>query len=591
MLRSVSLANKCLIVFGLALVVVILAALSVPWWRMNQLVDQGELQAAREMIATWEAAERRVARGSSGVPVANRPGLLPADRLSVSQTTLVVLDRPAIESLTTATDASNAGGPANPNRAGGMDDTAMRFARQAWTDLLAGKGGPLAEIYEVKRSLLTRRYQMARGIRGADGAVESMVVLEREASEPASVMLANTGLLLSAGLVALAVAVGLFYVLTNKIILGPVRRLRETAELVQQGQIDSRSDIHTGDEFEELAEAFNLMLQGLQQKQEQLRALNAAMDDKLTELGQRNQTLYESNRVKSEFLANVTHELRTPLNSIIGFAELMDEQATRELEAGDDSSRLVKRRRYIDNILSAGRALLELINGLLETAKIEAGKVELNLTSCNVRELSETMLAMVRPLADKRGVTLKFEVIPEGEEIPNIKTDVSKLTQILYNLLSNAIKFTADAADHRASQMAQMDPEAAEQLSRLATVILRVEKLAGRTGGGDDLAGSYMRVSVLDTGPGIKQEDLAKIFEKFTQLDSGYQRKHAGTGLGLSIVKELSNLLQAEIQVQSEVGRGSMFSVILPPKIDTARLAEYRLEQTLRGSLTVAKGT
>jgi two-component system, NarL family, sensor histidine kinase BarA len=577
MLRSVSLANKCLIVFGLALVVIILAALSVPWWRMNQLVDQGEIQAAREMIATWEAAERRVSRGSSGQPVANRPGLLPADRLAVSETTIVVLDRAGMESL------------GSTARSGGMDEETTRFARQAWADLAAGKGGPLAEVFQVTRSLLTRRYQMAKGLRGADGGIESMVLLERQASEPASVMLANTGFLLSAGLVALAVAVGLFYVLTNRIILSPVRRLRETAELVQQGQIDQRSDIHTGDEFEELAEAFNLMLQGLQQKQEQLRALNAAMDDKLTELGQRNQTLYESNRVKSEFLANVTHELRTPLNSIIGFAELMDEQATRELEAGDDSTRLQKRRRYVDNILGAGRALLELINGLLETAKIEAGKVELNITSCNVRELSETMLAMVRPLADKRGVTMKFEVIPEGEEIPNIKTDTSKLQQILYNLLSNAIKFTADAADHRASQMAQMDPEAAEQLSRLATVTMRVEKLAGRTGGGDDQAGSYMRVSVLDTGPGIKQEDLSKIFEKFTQLDSGYQRKHAGTGLGLSIVKELSNLLQAEVQVQSEVGRGSMFSIILPPKVDSARLAEYRLEQSLRANLTAMK--
>ncbi|MCE2924966.1 MAG: HAMP domain-containing histidine kinase [Phycisphaeraceae bacterium] len=400
-------------------------------------------------------------------------------------------------------------------------------------------------------------------------------------------MLISTGFLLSAGLVALGLAVLVFYLITNKLILSPVRQLRETAEQVRSGKLDTRSQIQTGDEFEDLAEAFNDMLQNVQDSQQQLRTLNATLDDKLTELQQRNASLADAARLKGEFLASVTHELRTPLNSIIGFAELLDEQAQRDPPTPEDSARLIKRRRYIENINSAGRALLELINGLLEMARVEAGKVQLNIAPISLREACETMLAMMKPAADKRSVELRPD-LAGIDELGPIHTDARKLQQILYNLMSNAIKFTADAADAREARMAQMDPEAAEKLSRQAHVTLRAEHLPPRGAEGPEAA-DRVRISVLDTGPGIAPEDQQRIFEKFTQLDGGLGRKHAGTGLGLSIVKELTSLLQGEILVQSTLGQGSIFSLILPITPDHARTNENKLEQSLRGALQGSK--
>ncbi|MFT3684888.1 MAG: HAMP domain-containing sensor histidine kinase [Phycisphaerales bacterium] len=446
---------------------------------------------------------------------------------------------------------------------------------------------------------------MAAAPAGDQAPPDAIVVLERTSESAGRTVLINTGFMLSAGFVALGLAVLVFYLITTKIILSPVRRLRETAEIVRQGNLDLRSDIHTGDEFEDLADSFNEMLQNVQTKQEQLRALNASLDDKLTELEQRNSSLFEAARLKGEFLANVTHELRTPLNSIIGFTELLDEQISRDGEALNaeppvlpSATSLAKRRRYVENIAQAGKSLLDLINGLLEMAKVEAGKMELNVVPVNLKESCETLVAMMKPLADKRQVELRYE--PLGiDDLPSMQTDARKLQQILYNLTSNAIKFTADYADGKAAQMAQMDPEA--QLSRFAVVTVRVERLVARAGesesGGESGAadaaggssGDRVRISVLDTGPGIAPADQARIFEKFTQLDGGYQRKHAGTGLGLSIVKELTHLLQGEIQVQSELGRGAMFSVILPMRMSEDRSAENKLELSLRGVLAGQK--
>ena len=602
MLRRISLANKCLLLFGLAVVMIIVAALSVPWVRMNQLVDESELAVSRQVLSTWEAAERRPTgpQPDPGFSPVTRPGLLAGERLNVGDARVAVYNRQQAE----------AAAEKSP------------FAMRAWVRLVEQSQRGMVEVVEVERTLFQRDYRVARALRGGftgpataapGGAAvdapkpEAIVVLERTSESAGRTVLINTGFMLSAGFVALGLAVLVFYLITTKIILSPVRRLRETAESVRQGNLDLRSDIHTGDEFEDLADSFNEMLQNVQTKQDQLRRLNASLDDKLTELEQRNSSLFEAARLKGEFLASVTHELRTPLNSIIGFAELLEEQINRDTEAAaadpasvPTAASLNKRRRYVDNIGTAGRSLLDLINGLLEMAKVEAGKMELTVTPVNLKELCETHLAMIKPLADKRQVELRYEPLNIDDLAP-IQTDARKLQQILYNLTSNAIKFTADYADGKAAQMAQMDPDAAAQLSRIAVVTLRVEHLVARVNDGEGAApsdsapgaaggiGGHVRISVLDTGPGIAPADQARIFEKFTQLDGGHQRKHAGTGLGLSIAKELTQLLQGEIQVHSEVGRGAMFSVILPMRLSEERTAEARLEQSLRGALTGQK--
>ncbi|MFO0490897.1 MAG: ATP-binding protein [bacterium] len=561
MLRRVSLANKCLLLFGLAVVLIIIAALAVPWVRLNKLVDAAELQSARQMVATWEASARLStdpARASTTRP----SSLTPGEKLSVDESLLVVIDKALLAELRDA-DAPIR----NAWEALTADNTRRDYSQSTW-------------------GITIRSYTFALPIREG-GQLRAAIVLHRQSTQAARTMLISTGFLLSAGLVALGLAVLVFYLITNKLILSPVRQLRETAEQVRSGKLDTRSQIQTGDEFEDLAEAFNDMLQNVQDSQQQLRTLNATLDDKLTELQQRNASLADAARLKGEFLASVTHELRTPLNSIIGFAELLDEQAQRDPPTPEDSARLIKRRRYIENINSAGRALLELINGLLEMARVEAGKVQLNIAPISLREACETMLAMMKPAADKRSVELRPE-LAGIDELGPIHTDARKLQQILYNLMSNAIKFTADAADAREARMAQMDPEAAEKLSRQAHVTLRAEHLPPRGAEGPEAA-DRVRISVLDTGPGIAPEDQQRIFEKFTQLDGGLGRKHAGTGLGLSIVKELTSLLQGEILVQSTLGQGSIFSLILPITPDHARTNENKLEQSLRGALLGSK--
>ncbi|MDP1662258.1 MAG: HAMP domain-containing protein, partial [Phycisphaerales bacterium] len=312
MLRRISLANKCLLLFGLAVVMIIVAALSVPWVRMNQLVDESELAVSRQTLSTWEAAERRpmTVQPDTAATPSPRPGLVPGERLNVGDARVAVYTRQQAEAVA---DKSP-------------------FALRAWQRLVEQPQRGVGELVEVERTLIQRYYRVARALRGgftvaptptgassssAAGGPElakadAIVVLERTSESAGRTVLINTGFMLSAGFVALGLAVLVFYLITNKIILSPVRRLRETAESVRQGNLDLRSDIHTGDEFEDLADSFNEMLQNVQVKQDQLRLLNASLDDKLTELEQRNSSLFEAARLKGEFLASVTHELRTP---------------------------------------------------------------------------------------------------------------------------------------------------------------------------------------------------------------------------------------------------------------------------------------
>jgi len=322
------------------------------------------------------------------------------------------------------------------------------------------------------------------------------------------------------------------------------------------------------------------MLTDLEDRQVQLRAINAAMDLKMNELAEANVALYETARLKGEFLANVSHELRTPLNSIIGFGELLLDIAHAEQAAGDDSTRLAKRIRYVDNIVNAARNLLEMINSLLEMAKIEAGKIELRVERISVRDLCEGMLGLIYPQANKKGLTLKLEI---ADDLPLIESDGNKLRQIVFNFLSNAVKFTPPAPSDQ--------PEKGQ-------VTLRAERLMGAGSGvGNGLAGvgasadsdAMVRISVIDTGPGIPQEEQGRIFEKFHQLDQGHTREHPGTGLGLAICKDLASLLQGELQVVSEIGRGSMFSVILPTKMNASGSAEATLETKFRSTLHGAR--
>ena len=531
---KISLANKCLLLFGGSVVLIVLAALLAPWLRMGVLVDAGELGTSRQQAMIWERLHAE-ATVEGIVPEPGEDGGLEyagiiARRLTIAQAEAA--DEPEITRAVKRLTAE-------------LERTDVQFAR--WRGV-------------------TRQYFYAKGRWDADQQLTGLTVLRRRSVEAARLTAENTALLLGAGTLVLAFAMLMFYLVTHRLILSPVRSLKETAERVRDGDLSIRSDISTGDEFEELAGTFNLMLGDLQTSHDQLRAINAAMDLKLNELAETNVTLFETAKLKGEFLANVSHELRTPLNSIIGFAELLLEIAHAEQQAGDDSTRLVKRIRYLENIVNASRSLLDMINSLLEMAKIEAGRVDVNVERLCLGEVCQGLIGLIHPLADRKGIKLEVEV---AQDLPLIETDIKKFEQIVFNFLSNAVKFMP----------------AVKAGTQAPVIGLRAELLHARGTDGVD-AEDRVRVSVTDTGPGIEVEDHKRIFEKFQQLDAGHTREHAGTGLGLAISRELATILQAEIQLVSEPGRGSMFSLIMPLRMDAARAAETKLELAFRSELS-----
>lgn len=328
----------------------------------------------------------------------------------------------------------------------------------------------------------------------------------------------NRALLISVALgAALLIMLG-SYVIVRYIIVKPVKHLKEVSDAISAGELNVRSEIQTGDEFEDLSHAFNRMLRSLVSMQDRLRKVNSDLDRKVDELAQANMALYESNRLKSDFLATMSHELRTPLNSILGFSEVLLSSD----QLGD------KQLRWVRNIQSSGERLLNLINDILDLAKIEAGKMQVRLTEFSVYDVCEGLLTMFRPLAEKKNIELRSQM---ESGIPVLRQDVGKLQQILSNLLSNAVKFTPEGG----------------------RVLLQAEAGPG-----------CVLLTVADTGVGIAAEEQELVFEKFRQGGTALTREHAGTGLGLSIVRELAKLLGGEVTLKSELGRGSTFTVRLP---------------------------
>jgi signal transduction histidine kinase len=332
------------------------------------------------------------------------------------------------------------------------------------------------------------------------------------------------------------------YIIVRVVIVKPLKHLRDVSEAISRGNIELRADIHTGDEFEELGSAFNRMLRHLTATQDELRDVNADLDAKVDQLAQANMRLYEMNRLKSDFLATVSHELRTPLNSIIGFSDVLSSIDSLNEKQG----------RYVENIQRSGRMLLEMINDILDLAKIESGKMKIHLTQFPIQRVIAAQCDMARPLTERKNIDLDYHV---EANLPELVQDQGKIQQVLNNLLSNAIKFTPEGG--------------------------RIDIRASRDQTGE------LRMVVEDTGVGISDEDKVAVFEKFRQgstvLPSGdaMTREYSGTGLGLSIVKELCRLLGGEILLESELGKGSKFTVRLP----WTRTEQPRLDSELDAGL------
>ncbi len=193
-------------------------------------------------------------------------------------------------------------------------------------------------------------------------------------------------LLAAIGILTVFLAMVILYVIIRYVVVKPLKHLRDVSEEISKGNTELRAEIATNDEFEELASAFNRMLRHLTEAQDELRQVNADLDAKVDQLAQLNMQLYEMNRLKSDFLANMSHELRTPLNSIIGFSEIM----------GGIDTLTDKQKRYAQNIQKSGRLLLDLINDVLDLAKIEAGKMELRLSEFRIGAAVTAQCEMVR---------------------------------------------------------------------------------------------------------------------------------------------------------------------------------------------------
>jgi two-component system sensor histidine kinase BarA len=343
----------------------------------------------------------------------------------------------------------------------------------------------------------------------------------------------NRAILITAAFVtAVLIMIG-SYIIVRYVIVKPVKHLKEVSDAISAGELNVRSEIQTGDEFEDLSHAFNRMLRSLVSMQERLRQVNADLDRKVDQLAQANLALFESNKLKGDFLATISHELRTPLNSILGFSEVL--LTTPGLTE--------KQTRWLTNIQTSGTQLLYLINDILDLAKIEAGKMQVRPVEFSSYDVCEGLLTMFRPLAEKKNIDLRGVLAPG---IPLLRQDVVKFQQILNNLLSNAIKFTPEGG----------------------RVLLKAET---------DL--EQIILTVTDTGVGIAAEEQELVFEKFRQAGNPMTREHAGTGLGLSIVRELAKLLGGEVTLQSELGRGSTFAVRLPLQLSDEPPLTFDLAQ------------
>ena len=380
------------------------------------------------------------------------------------------------------------------------------------------------------------------------GDLAGAVVVNLPMKQTYTAINSNRAILITAAMVTAILAMVSSYMIVRYVIVKPVKHLRDVSDAIAAGRLTIRSQIETGDEFEELSHAFNRMLHNLVAMQQELREVNNDLDRKVDELAQANLALFEMNRLKSDFLATMSHELRTPLNSIIGFSEVLS--GTDQLNE--------RHRRYAGNIQSSGKMLLGMINDILDLAKIESGKMEVRTEDFSIRDVCEGLVNLTRPIAERKNITLENRI---DEAIPLLRQDPGKLRQILYNLLSNAIKFT---------------PEGGR-----VTLRTRAE-------------GRFVVVEVQDTGIGIAEEDRETIFEKFRQAKAPGQgetvltREHQGTGLGLSIVRELTKLLGGDVHLESQTGQGSTFKVRIPLMLPGNRKFEVMLSDE-RIDLTKAR--
>ncbi len=512
-LSPLSLAEKCRIAFGAAVVLILVLALLIPYAWMRQLTRQILLDSCRARTETLVRRHFQVR--------------IPGENM------LAVLD--------------DRGNVMDPNK------TDLRWVRFKKDDkriegLTAQQRNMIEELRNdeeiLDKTAFEKRnraiyYNYVRVFRAAEGCISchnpqgsasafgrneaiGAVVIERPAAEIRRTVLLNRVWIIVAGLISGTGAIVAFYIITQRVILRPIRQLRAIANNVAEGNLDIRSAINTRDEYQKLAEAVNHMLDGLQAAQEKLRQANRQLDEKIIELSERNIELFKANKIKGEFLANISHEFRTPLNSIMGFAQVLRDKPELLKEE--------KGKRYAENIIVGGQRLLNMINDLLYLAKAEANKIQLHIEQVKAEEICDAVMSSFSEITREKNIKFQLEV---QSDLPTLVTDAGKIQQILENYMSNAVKFTPAEG----------------------TITLSVVMLDDKT----------IRFSVADTGCGIAEPDKEKLFQKFGQVGNPLTRESGGTGLGLAISKELADMLAGQVGFESQLDKGSTFWLDIPP--------------------------
>ena len=333
----------------------------------------------------------------------------------------------------------------------------------------------------------------------------------------------------------LVVCLLIMYAALSYLVTRPLSKIQAGVESIQTGDLNVRlAHTESSREMKRLMAEFNQMARELadiygnletqvEDRTAQLARANDVLECQRAQLEEANERLRDENRYKSDFLAMMSHELRTPLTSIIAFAELLN----RDSQPSDSKEAETR-----GEIEANSRALLLMINDILEMSRLDAGRTDMNVETVDVGDVVGMADAVVRPLADKRGIDFSCEI---DADVPLIEADFEKVRHVLENLCGNAMKFTPEGGSVR----------------------LRVGYHPVR----DEV---WLQVS--DTGIGIAKADQQRIFERFVQADSSPARKYNGTGLGLALAKGYAEMHGGSISVESEPGAGSLFTVRVPVK-------------------------